>query len=103
MIYKENLESDTEEKFEDPELNTNGGAEEEEVQEDNLDNYDGFYFSLHPRQVDLASEYQLIISKLRKCVKLFKNSLTKNDILQNYIHQMCGKTIQLVLDFKSIM
>lgn len=104
VIYKKNVESNAEEpeeEFEDTELNTNRSGEEEEVLDDNPDNYDGLYFSLPLRQVDLATEYQMIISKLRKCVKLFRNSPTKNDMLQNYIQQEFGKTIQLVLDCKT--
>ncbi|KAL4705474.1 hypothetical protein ACJJTC_017334, partial [Scirpophaga incertulas] len=77
VIYKKNVESNAEEpeeEFEDTELNTNCSGEEEEVLDDNPDNYDGLYFSLPLRQVDLATEYQMIISKLRKCVyvALFK-------------------------------
>lgn len=104
VIYKKNVESNAEEpeeEFEDTELNTNRSGEEEEVLDDNPDNYDGLYFSLPLRQVDLATEYQMIISKLRKCVKLFRNSPTKNDMLQNYIQQEFAKTIQLVLDCKT--
>ncbi|GBP55622.1 hypothetical protein EVAR_35857_1 [Eumeta japonica] len=101
VIYKKTVQSNPEEEFEDPELNTNRSAEEEEVLGDNPDNYDGLYFSLPIRQVDLGTEYQMIISKLRKCVKLFKNSPTKNDMLQIYIQQEFGKTIQLVLDCKT--
>ncbi|GBP97937.1 hypothetical protein EVAR_71113_1 [Eumeta japonica] len=101
VIYKKTVQSNPEEEFEDPELNTNRSAEEKEVLGDNPDNYDGLYFSLPIRQVYLATEYQMIISKLRKCVKLFKNSPTKNDMLQIYIQQEFGKTIQLVLDCKT--
>ncbi|GBP55453.1 Putative uncharacterized zinc finger protein 814 [Eumeta japonica] len=100
-VMKKTVQSNPEEEFEDPELNTNRSAEEKEVLGDNPDNYDGLYFSLPIRQVYLATEYQMIISKLRKCVKLFKNSPTKNDMLQIYIQQEFGKTIQLVLDCKT--
>lgn len=101
VIYKKNVESNEEEEFEDLELNTNRSAEGQEVLDDNLDNYDCLYFSLPIRQVDLATEYQMIISKLRKCVKLFRNSPTKNDMLHNYIQQEFGRTIQLVYDCKT--
>ncbi|CAH4038714.1 unnamed protein product [Pieris brassicae] len=40
VIYKNNVESNEEEEFEDPELNTNRSAEEAEVLYDNPDNYD---------------------------------------------------------------
>lgn len=75
--------------------------EEEEVLDDNADNYDSLYFSLPIRQVDLATEYKMIISKLRKCIKLFRISPTKNGMLQNYSQQEFGKTIQPVLDCKT--
>ncbi|GBP55688.1 hypothetical protein EVAR_18979_1 [Eumeta japonica] len=40
VIYKKTVQSNPEEEFEDPELNTNRSAEEEEVLGDNPDNYD---------------------------------------------------------------
>lgn len=101
VIYKKSVDSNVQEEFEDPEMNTNLSKEEEEVLEDNPDSYDGFHFSLPTKQVDLTSDYQSLISKLRKCVTLFKNSPTKNDILQKYIQQEFGKQIQLVLDCKT--
>lgn len=96
VIYKKSNQD--EDSFREEEYNADyDGVTENDEHDDDI----GFRFSLPFRQVDLTPEYRSIISKLRKLVKLFKNSPTKNDVLQTYIKEEFGKTLQLVLDCKT--
>jgi len=62
---------------------------------------DVFHCSMPRVEVDLDAEYASIIEKVRKLVKLFKRSPTKNDTLQIYVKQEFGKDIKLQLDCKT--
>ncbi|CAK1595515.1 unnamed protein product [Parnassius mnemosyne] len=74
-------------------------GEETEINSDDED--DVFYSFFPTREVDLDTEYVNIIEKVRKLVRLFKKSPTKNDLLQVYINQEFGKNLQLQLDCKT--
>ena len=51
---------------------------------------------------ELSDEYQSIANKVRKVVKMFKRSPTKNDsILQPYVKREFGKEMSLILDCKT--
>jgi hypothetical protein len=51
---------------------------------------------------ELPAEYQRTIQCVRKVVKLFKRSPTKNDdMLQPYVVSECGREVQLKLDCKT--
>ncbi len=48
---------------------------------------------------ELADEYKDVIAKVRKVVKIFRRSPTKNDaVLQKYVLQEHGKDLSLILD-----
>ncbi|CAG5047193.1 unnamed protein product [Parnassius apollo] len=49
-------------------------------------------------EINLTVEYAEVVKKVRKVVKLFKNSPTKNDLLQTYMTKDMGKNIALLLD-----
>ncbi|CAG5048037.1 unnamed protein product [Parnassius apollo] len=68
-------------------------GEETEINSDDED--DVFYSFFPTREVYLDTEYASIIEKVRKLVRLFKKSPTKNDLLQVYINQKFGKNLQL--------
>ena len=52
--------------------------------------------------VEMSTTYQDVVQKVRKVVKLFKRSPTKNDSqLQPYVKQECGREITLLLDCKT--
>ncbi|GBP55689.1 hypothetical protein EVAR_18981_1 [Eumeta japonica] len=57
VIYKKTVQSNPEEEFEDPELNTNRSAEEEEVLGDNPDNYDGNLKTLSEKLVSSMNNH----------------------------------------------
>lgn len=75
-------------------------GEETETNSDDEDDVFYCYFPTH-HEVDLDTRYASIIKKFRKLVKLFKNSPTKNDLLQVYINQEFDKNLQLHLDCKT--
>jgi len=50
--------------------------------------------------VEFTEDYQEIIAELRKIVRIFKSSSVKNSILQRYVYEQEGKTLQLMLDIK---
>lgn len=49
----------------------------------------------------LIAEIKIVVSKVRKIVKLFKRSPLRNDILQHYVNSECGKQLCLILDCKT--
>jgi len=51
---------------------------------------------------ELSDEYQSIVNKVRKVVKMFKRSPTKNDdTLQPYVKTAFGKELSLILDCRT--
>jgi hypothetical protein len=59
----------------------------------------GLTIILDQRPTELVHSYRNLIKKVRKVVKIFKNSPTKNDIyLQKYILEEHGKNLKLILD-----
>ena len=51
---------------------------------------------------EMSTEYQDVVQKVRKVVKLFKRSPTKNDAqLQPYVKQELGKELSLILDCRT--
>ncbi|KAJ2937212.1 hypothetical protein O0L34_g19209 [Tuta absoluta] len=61
-----------------------------------------FNLTFPVRESELNVEYGAVIKKLRKIVKLFKNSPTKNDVLQTYIlTDVENNTSSLSLDCKT--
>lgn len=92
-IESENKDNDNEIPLEMDEIsNSSTGSDSED---------DIFHCSLPRIQVELDAEYAGIIEKVRKLVKLFKRSPTKNDTLQIYVKQEFGKDIKLQLDCKT--
>lgn len=73
--------------------------------EDELDSDDeDSSLSVRPllTEVELISDYTDLVSKVRKVVKVFKKSPTKNDLfLQKYVQEEFGKTLELILDCKT--
>lgn len=52
--------------------------------------------------VEVVLNYRDLIAKVRKAVKIFKKSPTKNDIyLQKYVQKEHGKRLELILDCKT--
>lgn len=55
-----------------------------------------------PGELILISNYNDLINKVRKVVKIFKKSPTKNDAyLQKYVQQELGKGLSLILDCRT--
>lgn len=66
------------------------------------DDDNGFIVNCTPPSVKIASNYKDLITKIRKIVKIFRKSPTKNDlILQKYILEEHGKRLELILDCKT--
>lgn len=75
---------------------------EELDDEDEDDENDGLIFEEIRERADIRVDFKDIIEKVRKTVKIFKSSPTKNDtILQKYILQEEGERLELVLDCKT--
>ncbi|CAG5034884.1 unnamed protein product [Parnassius apollo] len=91
VIESENEENDDEIPLEMDEISSTGSGLEDDV----------FHCSMPRTEVYLDAEYAGIIEKVRKLVKLFKRSPTKNDTLQIYVKQEFGKDIKLQLDCKT--
>jgi len=52
--------------------------------------------------VEMSPEYHNVVNKVRKIVKLFKCSPTKNDdILQPYVKRELGREVSLTLDCRT--
>lgn len=80
-----------------PVNNFNGS--ESDSDEDELD---GISFEQDKRPVRLCSNYKHIIDKVRRTVKIFRKSPTKNDeVLQRYVLEEFGKDLSLQLDCKT--
>lgn len=78
--------------------------DETDLLDGELDNdEDGSFNLLFPRSdVSLVADYSNTIKKVRKVVKLFKNSPTKTMyLLQKYMMNDMGKNIALLLDCKT--
>lgn len=77
--------------------------------EDNNDDYNdetneeqGLTVTVDQPPVELISDYNDLINKVRKVVKIFKKSPKKNDAyLQKYVQQELGKGLSLILDCKT--
>lgn len=50
---------------------------------------------------DLSDSYQDIVDRIRKIVKLFRRSPTKNDVLQKYVTNEIGHELNVILDCKT--
>ena len=50
--------------------------------------------------LEFTDDFQEVITKLRKIIRMFKSSSVKNNILQDYVNQQEGKKLQLMLDMK---
>lgn len=94
------------------EVSEEGEGNEGESQDDDVDNdeADGAVFGVDVDldEVDfdlvpeLSGEYQEIVANVRKVVKLFRKSPTKNDaVLQKYVTEEIGKDLGLQLDCKT--
>lgn len=81
------------------ETDENHETDSENEELENADNSFDLLFSTS--EINLAIEYTNIIKKVRKIVKLFKKSPTKNDLLQTYMTKDLGKNITLLLDCKT--
>ena len=51
-------------------------------------------------EVDLAEDYDVIIKKIRKIAKMFRNSPTKMDSLRKILREKYGKEYSLQKDMK---
>lgn len=88
---------------------TNGQAADKfNENEDELDDEDENEFGLELQynnnsDINPLKDYklELVISKIRKVVKIFRKSSTKNDILQKYIKDEMGKELSLHLDSRT--
>ena len=89
LLHEEQNQMEGEEECEDPERELY--LQVEEIQ----DNLDGESDTLP----ELSEEYKDVIAKVRKVVKIFRRSPTKNDaVLQKYVLQEHGKDLALMLD-----
>jgi hypothetical protein len=89
LLEADNHQLEGEEDSEEPDgdLNVDLCLEVEEIQDDN------------DAVPELSDDYEEVISKVRKVVKIFRKSPTKNDaILQKYVREEHGKDLSLMLD-----
>ncbi|GBP93539.1 hypothetical protein EVAR_29557_1 [Eumeta japonica] len=84
-VMKKTVQSNPEEEFEDPELNTNRSAEEKEVLGDNPDNYDGNLKT--PLSEKLVSSMNNRISERRIKATAVLLYLKNPNIYQDYLEQ----------------
>jgi len=74
------------------------GEDADEVADQRMEVVDDDYDVL----IEMSTEYQDVVQKVRKVVKLFKRSPTKNDAqLQPYVKQELGKELSLILDCRT--
>ena len=51
--------------------------------------------------IDLTEDFQEVIKNLRRIKRMIKTSSVKYNILQRYVNEQEGKTLQLMLDIKT--
>lgn len=97
ILYKKILEKDLSE-----DIHFNMTDDEHDVIDDIEDEESGLLITSRFSSVEVVSDYSVLIAKVRKTVKIFKKSPTKNDIyLQKYIEEEHGKRLELILDCKT--
>lgn len=67
------------------------------------EDFDGVQVSKNYNYLELTDNYEIrvIIEKVRKIVRTFRKSPTKNDVLQMYVKTDHGKELQLILDWRT--
>lgn len=107
VIYKKKENNDPEDNLQNDNVGTRQANDEEnelldiDEETEDINESEGFDCILPTVEVHLVPEYDDLIRKVRKTVKLFRKSPTKNDVLQKYISNEFGKNMQLVLDCKT--
>lgn len=76
---------------------------QESSSEDDEDLFDHFEITLSEVQVEITKKFHIkpIIEKVRKAVRMFRKSPSKNEILQSYVKQEKGKELKLILDCRT--
>ena len=88
---KEDVSATATEEADNSDADDNDDDEQEQLMEIVTENYDVV--------MELSPEYRTVVNKVRKIVKLFRRSPTKNDAtLQPYVKQEFGKELSLTLD-----
>ncbi|CAG4946918.1 unnamed protein product [Parnassius apollo] len=104
VIYKQNTSSRSGHEASNEEMSVEMRSSEraDENCDNDLENDENDIFDLSfptpTSEINLTVEYAEVVKKVRKVVKLFKNSPTKNDLLETYMTKDMGKNIALLLD-----
>lgn len=80
------------------------GESEDEFEDEDIENDNGLTIELQQNNILEINHYELapLIKKVRKIVKIFRRSPTKNDkVLQHYVKAEFGKELVLFLDCKT--
>lgn len=73
-----------------------------EISDDDDDEEGALTVNYISPSIEIAPNYRDLITKVRKVVKLFRKSPTKNDvILQKYVQEQHGKRLELIIDCKT--
>jgi len=97
VLYKKNLQQESSE-----ETQIQFYMSDDEDDDVDEDEEDGLSVTLSLSPVEVVLNYRDLIAKVRKTVKIFKKSPTKNDIyLQKYVQEEYGKKLELILDCKT--
>lgn len=102
VLYKKKLVSENE--SEQVEINTDVDEEQDQTDdEEDISFQDecGVTIVNRDNEADLLANISPLIDKVRRIVRMFKRSPTKNDILQKYILEDHGKELKLLLDCRT--
>lgn len=84
--------------------NSTSSGEDDEILEssENMDSLDDSNWEDDDEiELQLNENFQAVLNRVRKIVKFFKNSPTRNTILQTYIKEEEGKELTLLLDCRT--
>ncbi|CAG4968127.1 unnamed protein product [Parnassius apollo] len=102
VIYKQNTSSRSGHEASNEEMSVRNETVSERADENCDNDLENDIFDLsfptHTSEIKLTVEYAEVVKKVRKVVKLFKNTPTKNDLPQTYMTKDMGKNIALLLD-----
>lgn len=81
------------------ECNSDSNSTDDEQEDEGLDVTDDYNYDV---LAELSHDYLNIVNKVRKIVKIFRRSPTKNDAtLQPYVKKELGKELSLILDCRT--
>lgn len=101
ILYKKSTQINMENDFVNADDDDDGIYESDPESDSEYDNAEGFD-DVHGFDVEkIRPNIYLLLAKVRKIIKMFRNSPVKDSLLQSYIQVKHGKQLSLVLDCRT--